>query len=645
MESSAEDVQDKAIRSFSRYAVAVLVAAAVILIRWTLNALLATHLPFLALSGAVAVAVWYGGFGPGLLTTLLGYLAASYLFVDPTLKGAGYLVGSLLYFISCAIIIAFGAGMKAAERHYQAAALEALSKQRQLEEEMIERNRADERFRLAVEASPSGVIMVNEEGRIILVNSQTERIFGYSREELIGQPIEMLAPERFRSRHPEYRGSFAAAPQARPMGTGRDLYGLRKNGSEVPVEIGLNPIEVNGKTLVLSTIVDITERKQREEALRLSESRLRAVLETTLNAVVGMDEKGYITYWNAQSERIFGWSETEARGRKMSETIIPERFRESHEVGLKRFLSTGEAPILNRRIEITALRRNGTEFPIELSATYHREDGQYLFYGFISDITERKQFEESLKQKTMEAEEANRVKSEFLSSVSHELRTPLNAIIGYSALLKEPDLLKEAPDPTEMLDRIDYNSHVLLELINNVLDLSRIEAGRIQIQVEEISLMKFVREAINSLEPLRAEKGLEMILQEDPTAPLIRTDPGKLRQILTNLIGNAIKFTERGSITVRIFHPSDEQKIYIEVKDTGIGISEKDRSHIFEPFYQADSSDTRSYGGTGLGLSIVKKLTDSLGGTIQAASQLGLGSTFTVCLPYTIEGTKSDTSI
>ncbi len=233
-----------------------------------------------------------------------------------------------------------------------------------------------------------------------------------------------------------------------------------------------------------------------------------------------------------------------------------------------------------------------------------------------------------------QAEEINRLKSQFLSIVSHDLRTPLNAIIGYSSLLREPHVGENAGKREEMLERIHHNALIQLDLISNVLDLSRIETGKISVQTERVDLSELIREILDTLEPLGKEKGLEMNLISDPTTPMIRTDRGKVRQILTNLVGNAIKFTERGAIRIRLTHASSQERVSIEISDTGIGMSEEDLPHIFEQFYQAPAAKEAYGPGTGLGLSIVKRFVDLLGGTIEAVSKSGAGSTFTVRFPY-----------
>jgi len=261
-----------------------------------------------------------------------------------------------------------------------------------------------------------------------------------------------------------------------------------------------------------------------------------------------------------------------------------------------------------------------------------RVEDQIVYRGLSVEITYLKEVEEKLKQKTEEAEEANRTKSHFLSIASHEIRNGLNAIIGYAHLLADGTMPQEKR--AEMYKHILRCAHDLNDLVNRILDVEKIETGRMQLQanISEVFLPDILRQILEDLRFIWSEKGLTVELHDDLTVPCIRSDPGKLRQIFTNLIVNAIKFTEKGAISVQILHHSQAKEISVQIQDTGIGIPEEDLPHLFKPFYQSGGAVAPV--GTGLGLSIVKKLVDLLKGRIEVKSQQGIGSTFTVTLPY-----------
>jgi PAS domain S-box-containing protein len=391
----------------------------------------------------------------------------------------------------------------------------------------------EERLRQVIEAAPSGMIMVDDRGSIVLVNSQVEQLFGYSRDELLGKSIEILVPMSARAKHPEYRKQFFCAPSVRAMGMGRDLFGLKKDGAQIPVEIGLNPVESNGETFVLASVVDITQRKLAEEAL------LRA------------------------NEEL--------------EHRVAER--------------TAELVLINQ--ELVAARD--------------------------------------------QAQMASKLKSEFVANMSHEIRTPMNAIIGMSNALLKTELGQEQLGYSAA---IKDAGHALLTVINDILDFSKMEAGKLHIENVDFEPARVIESAIELLVMQARSKMLSLNVFVDPRIPeCLRGDPERLRQIILNLTSNAIKFSDRGEVSVRATLESTTNGvavIHISVKDAGIGLTPEEQEKLFQPFVQADGSISRRFGGTGLGLSISKRLVDLMNGKIGLSSEKGKGSTFWITVPFEI---------
>ena len=377
------------------------------------------------------------------------------------------------------------------------------------------------------------------------------------------------------------------------------------------------------------------DRKRVEEALRQNEERTRLIVESALDAIITMDPQGLITGWNPQAETIFGWSRKDAVGRRLAETIIPPQYREAHDGGLQHFLATGEGPVLNKRIEITALHRDGHEFPVELTISPMRSGETFTFSAFVRDITERRRAEEALKRAKEAAEVASQAKSAFLANMSHELRTPLNHIIGYSEMLQEEAADLGQRDFIPDLQKIRGAGKHLLELINAILDLSKIEAGKMDLSLQTFTIAPMIQDVVATIKPLVEKNAntLEVHCADDLGA--MRADLTKARQALLNLLSNACKFTERGTITLGVIREMVDGAAWIRfrVTDTGIGMTPEQMGKLFQAFHQADASATRKYGGTGLGLAISQKICQMMGGEITVESTLGQGSTFTISLP------------
>ena len=485
----------------------------------------------------------------------------------------------------------------------------------------------DARYRDLLEHTPDAKVIINGTGRIVLVNSQVEDVFGYTRAELMGQPMEMLLPQRFRNGHVSSRMLYFAQPRSRPMGAGLELYGLRKNGEEFPVEISLCPLETDDGILGMSAIRDITDRKR-------AEKKFRDLLESAPDAMIIVDRDAKIVLVNSQTEKLFGYARTELLG-KTIEILVPERFAEKHSERRASFFAHPEARPSGSGMDLVGRRKDGTEFPVDISLSpIETEDGT-LVSSSIRDITERKMFERSLQN-------ANRMKSEFLASMSHELRTPLNGIIGFTEFLVD-----EKPGPLnakqkEYLMDVYNSAQHLLQLINDVLDLAKVEAGKIDLYPEQFPLERALKEVCAVVFGIARKKGVALNCAVSTGLDLVTLDPQKFKQVCYNLLANGVKFTDPGGRVDIVASPGDDGQFRIEVRDSGIGIRDEDMKKLFREFEQLDTGAGRRFEGTGLGLALSRKLVEYQGGKIMVESVFGRGSTFTVTLPIHFKGGSAD---
>jgi PAS domain S-box-containing protein len=497
--------------------------------------------------------------------------------------------------------------------------------------DITEQKLVEEQFELAVEANPSGIVMIDASGAITLVNAETERLFGYRRDELVGQLVDILVPEKQQDHHGGLRKRFSDQPATRRMGVGRDLYGKRKDGTEFPVEVGLNPIHTRKGILVLGVIVDITESQYAKKALLESEQLARGILDTALDGFVQMDEVGAITDWNHQAEKIFGWSREEVLGRSFVELIVPESHRGHDRESLTVYLRAGEESFSGNRFEILALSHDREEIIVELSVTAFRRPSGRIFNSFIRDLTEQRAVESQFRQvQKMEAF------GQLTGGIAHDFNNILTVITGTIEILA--DAVADRPQLAAIARMIDEAAIRGAQVTQHLLAFARKQP----LQPQEININSLVAEAAGLLRPTLGEHiEIESRFADDVASALI--DPSQLTTAILNLALNARdampvggKLTlETSNIYLSESYASTRgdlvagDYIMIEVRDSGCGIPVKVIDRVFEPFFT-----TKDIGqGTGLGLSMVYGFVKQSNGHIQIHSEEGHGTTVRMCLP------------
>ncbi len=485
-------------------------------------------------------------------------------------------------------------------------------------------------FAELVDAAPDGMLVCDAAGVIMLVNRQVEAMFGYQRQELIGKRIEELIPERFRPRHPEHVMKYVAAPKSRPMGSGLELFGRKHDGSEFPVEISLSPIRTATGTAVSAAIRDVTDRKRIEAEARRANSYLISAVDSIQDAFALYDEEDRVVLVNSTfRERIGVTSQRPIVGRRFAEVL--DELIESGQFDV----ATESADQLRARMLAYHEDPSGfIEVRMSSGHTLRITDQPTAEHGTVSlmvDITEDRLRADELRRAREQAEAASAAKSEFLASMSHELRTPLNAVLGFAQLLQRD---KKEPLSGRQLDRIDHvmrGGEHLLRLIDEVLDLARIEAGNISISAEPVDLDEVVREVATTLEPMAQRLGVTLSHAHGSAAGLrIVADRTRLAQILMNFGSNAIKYNKPGGgVTFKV---TRDRTARVAVIDNGIGIPEDKRTKIFEPFHRA-GQEAGPIQGTGIGLAISKRLAELMHGCVGFSTTTDQGSEFWVEIP------------
>ena len=620
-----------------------------------------------------------------------------------------------------------------------------------------------ERYRSIVETAVDAIVTIDETGVIDSVNPATETLFGYAAEEMVGHNVSMLMSEPQASEHDGYLRRYLAGGEPRIIGIGREVVARRKDGSTFPMHLAVGQMEVDGRTMFTGVIRDLSDRFAAEEALRASEERYRAIIDTAVDGIIGIAADGTLADFNRAAERIFGYSAAEVVGRNVR-MLMPEPDHSAHDGYLRRYLAGGEPRIIGVGREVVGLRKDGSTFPMHLGVSQVRHGGERRFAGIvrdmtdlraaenearaqrdyvaavveslqdgllvreldgtigqvnarfcemvgfpaeelvgagppfpywpdgmtdplnavapgggevdltflrrdgaqltvlvtaapvrgedgtllryvetIKDVTARRKAQEELRRSEAAQREsegllaaerdAQRLKDEFLAMVSHELRTPLAAVVGYLELA-----MADVDDPAvrDLLEVAERNGRRLSALVRDILLVAQADAGRLSLDMRPVPLGELVSQAVRAARPSAGAKGIE--LQDAVAAnPTMRADPDRLGQVLDNLISNAIKFSPSGG-RVRVTLESGPSWVRITVADDGPGIPAEEVGRLFEPFYRARQPSQEAVPGSGLGLAVVKAIAEAHGGTVGVDTELGRGSAFRTELPLDAAG-------
>ncbi|CAN5872141.1 hypothetical protein BH11MYX2_BH11MYX2_08660 [soil metagenome] len=482
-----------------------------------------------------------------------------------------------------------------------------------------------------IDRAPDAMVTVGVDGRIQLINRQTEALFGYAREELVGQPLEILVPDRFRRGHVEHTSKFFANPVSRPMGSRLELFGRRKDETELPIEVSLSPQRDGAQMAVSASIRDISDRHRFEAEARLAAERLRSAVDSMDDAFALFDAKDRLVMCNSVFRRIVRRAEPE--------NIVGKTYGEVLDSWIDDIDFVDDTARETFRAERVARR-------LEPSSTFdvRLRDGRALrimdrrtveggIVKTIWDLTDDERHAAELRDARTVAETANAVKSEFLSSMSHELRTPLHSVLGFAQLL-----LRDRREPLsdrhrERVEHVLRSGDHLLRLIDDVLDLSKIEAGHVSLSLEPVDVAGVIAEVTRTLEPIASRQDLALeVLPMPGSLPMVTADRTRLAQILMNFGSNAVKYNRpAGRIRVEVTVPSPET-IRVAVADTGIGIPLDKQDTLFQPFQRA-GQETGPIEGTGIGLVITKRLAELMHATVGFESVADVGSAFWIDLP------------
>ena len=611
--------------SLKHYTVGLIAVAAAVLLRWVLDPMMGDALPLVTLFGAVAAAVWLGGYRVAIPVTLLGYIACHYLFIQPRgsfdVTDVANLVGLVAYLFTCSLIIVFGEAAHVGKR------------------------RANERrevFRVTLRSIGDAVITTDIEGRITYVNKVAESLTGWAHKDALGRPLERVFQiVNELTRKPVESPATRALREGVVVGLANHTVLIQKDGKECPIDDSAAPIRdelghVSGCVLIFRDVT-AQRRAEQDKAQQLVTARLLAsIVESSNDAIISKSLEGIIQSWNAAAERLFGYTAEQAVGRHISLVIPTERIAEEDQIIAK--LRAGQRI---EHFETERVRSNGERLTVSLTISPIK-DGSGNVIGaskIVRDVSERKRAESDLRRLATDLSNADRRKNEFLATLAHELRNPLAPM---SNML---EVLKRAGDDREVLkrahDTIERQLGQMVRLVDDLLDLNRITYDRLELRRSEVELSSVIQQAVEVAHPLidAAEHDLTIDLPAEPI--YLNADRARLAQVFGNLLNNSCKYTPpAGSISLTA--KQVDGKVEVTVKDNGAGIPHDKLDSIFDMFMQVDSTSDRAQGGLGIGLTLVKRLAEMHGGSIEAKSAgEGEGSEFVVRLPVLSKATTA----
>jgi PAS domain S-box-containing protein len=614
----------------SRYGAAVALAAVGTLIRLALDPIWGSRLPYITLFPAIMLSAWIGGAGPGILTTVLTAAAAEYFWIEP---GGSWLVHDNTEFLTLGLFVAIGIFMSFLNESWRRG-IDAVAA-------------SEERLRVTIQSLGDAVIATDEHGRVTQLNPMAESLTGWSQADAAGRPVtDVLVLLNEESRRPADNPVERVLREGTIVGLANHTLLISRAGREIPIDDSAAPVRTDDGGIVGAVMVfrDISERRQNEreraERQRVSQE-LAAIVESSDDAILGMDLSGRITAWNQAAERMYGYSALDAIGQSIRLTVPEDRVHEE-DVVLDRIRHGDRVA----NFETLRRRQDGTTFSVSLTISPVRNAaGAVIGLSKIArDITARKRVEQEIEERRAqllareqnaraEVERASRMKDEFVAVLSHELRTPLNAVLGYAQLLESGALPPERA--RHALEAIQRNAQAQARLVESLLDLSRALAGKIELDLAPLDLAKILDAAIDVVRPELDAKSITLDVAAPAGGVSLIGDANRLQQVFWNLLSNAVKFTPACG-RIRIHVTTGDAHVDVKITDTGQGMAPEFLPYVFDRFRQEGSGRGRSPSGLGLGLAVVQEMVHAHGGTVIAHSDgIGRGSTFTVTLPST----------